>query len=39
MAETDIKEVSNLSDHLNSKLQDYENYYGNSKFTIDNYYS
>ena len=39
MTETDIKEVSNLSNYIDSKLQWYETYYGSSKFTIDNYYS
>ncbi len=39
MTETDIKEVSNLSNYIDSKLQWYETYYGSSQFTIDNYYS
>lgn len=39
MTDTNIVSVWNLSSYINTKLQNYETYYGNSEFTIDNYYA
>jgi len=39
MTNEDLTSISNLSNYINNKLQDYEDYYGNSDFKIDDYYS